>query len=296
MQQSQQKREVTDHEILDLVTTLAAKGELHRLKNTDIMSDEERSAEIFRQQVNGYDLDAVEETPEALLEASMQLRQHNRNIEADRLHRPDNKKRPFVSGSNLTPYAGGEDTLTRVTSREDREYSKSESDFRIKRLIAASKQKLQALGLAEGRITESAAELPPGAIPSNPYSADSRLRIMLNKANLTVQKDGTVTWGRRKLGQVHNFTLSPDGTTIADRGRKIWQLGDYRILEDAGGLVKRRDTKQPIPCPECGGDLLAFKDTAHCDECSYKMPFDKSNKMYASGRTVLVTGTSNEAG
>jgi hypothetical protein len=291
MSQAQQQKE--DHEVLDLVTTLAARGELHRLKNTNIMTDEERSAEAFRQQVNGYDLDAAEQSPESLFEASMQLRQHNRNIEADRLHRPDHKKRPFVSGSNPAPYAGGEDTLLRVTSRDDMAFRKAETDFRIKRLVDASKKKLQSIGLAEGRITESA---EPGAIPANQFSADSRIRVMINKAGLIVQKDGTVFYGRRKLGLIHNFTLSPDGTTIADRGRPIWKLGQWIVLESAGGVVKRRDTKKPIPCPECGGDLLAFKDVAHCDSCEFKMPFDKSNKMYASGRTVFVEGTTNEAG
>ena len=293
MQPSTQRKEITDHEILNLVTTLAANGELNRLKNLDIMTDEERSAEIFRQQKNGYDLDTLEKTPDTLFEASMQLRKHHSNIEADRKHRPNNRKKPFVSGINTTfnGQPASWNSLFGLPTKESSEQFKFEQNMIIQRLLVASHRKLAEIGLTE-RITESA---DTGTV-SKPLSADSRLRIMLNKAKLTVQKDNTVYFGRRKIGQLHNFTLSPDGTTIADRGRKIWQLGDYKILEDAGGVVKRRDTKNPVPCPECGSDLLNFNDQAICERCSFKMPMDKSNKLYAVGRTVLVAGTANAAG
>ena len=294
MQTTPQRKEVTDHEILDLVTTLAANGELHRLKNTEIMTDEERAAELFLQQKNGYDLDALEQTPESLFEASMAARQHSRNIQADRLHRPNRIRKPQYTGDTVVNHPGENSLIARPTRESSAEF-KFEQGLRIQRLIAASHRKLAAIGLAENRITESA-DLPPGADPKNPYSADSRLRIMLAKAKLTVDRNNVVYYGRRKIGQIHNMTLSPNGSTIADRGRKIWQLGDYKILENAGGVVKRRDTKKPIPCPTCGSDLLNFKDTAYCEECSFKMPMDKSNKLYAGGRTFYVAGTSNEAG
>lgn len=66
---------------------------------------------------------------------------------------------------------------------------------------------------------------------NNPYSNDNILRGLMDQAGMRVNQDGTVYLNGRKIGQIHNFTAGRNGSTIADRGRVIWTVGDKSVKE-----------------------------------------------------------------